>query len=1431
MSRRMSSSRWLRLWIVWSLLFAGTLQADPPQSEPAPPQPADKTAAPIQFNTIVWDVDHAALRALTKSELGVHEFYKTNGLVKRPDWISATIGDAVGELLSPPGRKAAAPGPLPLRAVAVRNKPVEMTLLGQDISSAMKRISEPTVRTINGQEATIFSGGEVPIFVPRTGDPEVAGWHEFGLKLKIRPHLLDDRRIALVLDFENSELNGPGTDGDDSSVRLISSQGFRLSAKMKLGEQLLVAQQTGKQDVTRLVQLQPVLHTDEAVAEKPSDQPKILPHPPAWPATNGTIAPKSTAQPNVPSDQFVVEDRWPLGEIKVGQQVVSLPARIEKNSVSFDVGFGMYFLEDKPKASRVIRIEPLPHSPGRRVTLTKPPFDADKRGDEKLAAILDSLQSATTTFVVPHSEVTMTEVLEQRLIRAAYDHIPRERRPQPIEVSVGDTFMLFGVDGLGEPANGHRSERGSFSLEHIDDGYFRATAIKPGITRLLQIFPTILSSEFGTTRLTEYLVKADTRELELHIREQFPTAQVTITSVGTNSLLLRGTVGSDEDSRGIAELAEQFTPNILNRLKVGATDDGASALEPRRMGTPARPIQPASAEEPQGTGKSAHPPKTVKTPQKSNDLRELRDEIRELRQEVRVLIQRLDRQKDSAGAGRGASGAGRGSPDPALDTTAGLPKLDKATKKTDDANGDLRSNPAAGSGDPRRAPALDIKSLVAVPVGVTDADRAAAAKLDAKVVWEMVDLPLSKAVQLLATDADINIVFDKLGLEEAGVDPETRISVTVKGVKLRSALKIVLEPLKLGHVFDGEVLKITSRERAEGSPVVVPYPVADLLGKGDVWDELRRLSELIMVTVRGEKEWLGGNTSTPKIHCDGATKSLVVRHTRSMHAELATFLELLRQTKRTTESTNGRSPPPASDEERRIADQLRTKITLNFENVPLKEVLSHLAKDRDLNIVLDSAGLEDESLKPTVPVSISLAQVQTSTALRLLLEPLQLDYVVKNEVVQVTSRQRAAGELVVATYPVGNLLWRKDQHGQPDEQSDLSDLCDLVMSMVEPNSWENVGGPATVRGNLPTRSLVIRQTRTNHARIRELLETLGKLGTETPKTTSQRERGGRRWEDIANRRGKYALPDEGEEAPLIATYSVADLVVSVQPVHLRFRVEDNKAEAVPPAEPVAVANSSAQLRELITSTIAPDSWEEVGGIGQMEFNDSTLSFVVRQIPAVHDELRALLDQLRKLQDQQVSLELRVIKTDDNFHGFGFDLPFSWTQLKPNEAHSLNPKDADALIAAAQREQRTSLFSLPKLTLMTGQPMTLDVNSGSLPAPLHLSGFVMPLAADGHRFTRLHLSARGTHEHTAAHHLTTVRDGHSLLLNVTDSYPVSTQTGVPILDKIPHVDRLFKNVTKSALKPGESLFLLATPRVIIAEEEETTPASPLQNAID
>ena len=81
--------------------------------------------------------------------------------------------------------------------------------------------------------------------------------------------------------------------------------------------------------------------------------------------------------------------------------------------------------------------------------------------------------------------------------------------------------------------------------------------------------------------------------------------------------------------------------------------------------------------------------------------------------------------------------------------------------------------------------------------------------------------------------------------------------------------------------------------------------------------------------------------------------------------------------------------------------------------------------------------------------------------------------------------------------------------------------------------------------------------------------------------------------------------------------------------------------------------------DLITATIAPDSWSEVGGSGSVRQYETTLSLVIRQTQKVHEEISDLLDQLRRLQDLQVTIEVRFIRlTDEFFERIGVDFDFN-----------------------------------------------------------------------------------------------------------------------------------------------------------------------------
>lgn len=89
-----------------------------------------------------------------------------------------------------------------------------------------------------------------------------------------------------------------------------------------------------------------------------------------------------------------------------------------------------------------------------------------------------------------------------------------------------------------------------------------------------------------------------------------------------------------------------------------------------------------------------------------------------------------------------------------------------------------------------------------------------------------------------------------------------------------------------------------------------------------------------------------------------------------------------------------------------------------------------------------------------------------------------------------------------------------------------------------------------------------------------------------------------------------------------------------------------------------VAADFDSLIELITSTIAPESWDEVGGPGAVSPYQGNLSLVISQTQEIHEQIADLLEQLRRLQDLQVTIEVRFITINDNFfERIGIDFDF------------------------------------------------------------------------------------------------------------------------------------------------------------------------------
>ena len=96
---------------------------------------------------------------------------------------------------------------------------------------------------------------------------------------------------------------------------------------------------------------------------------------------------------------------------------------------------------------------------------------------------------------------------------------------------------------------------------------------------------------------------------------------------------------------------------------------------------------------------------------------------------------------------------------------------------------------------------------------------------------EFIELPLKDVVTYFADLHGITIVLNNRDLDEVGVNSDTPITKTLKGISLRSALRLILTDHGLTYMIRDEVLQITNPDAA-GKPenlIRKVYPVGDLV--------------------------------------------------------------------------------------------------------------------------------------------------------------------------------------------------------------------------------------------------------------------------------------------------------------------------------------------------------------------------------------------------------------------------------------------------------------------------------------------------------------------------------------------------------------------------------------------------------------------------
>ena len=109
-------------------------------------------------------------------------------------------------------------------------------------------------------------------------------------------------------------------------------------------------------------------------------------------------------------------------------------------------------------------------------------------------------------------------------------------------------------------------------------------------------------------------------------------------------------------------------------------------------------------------------------------------------------------------------------------------------------------------------------------------ERRIEASLKTPVLLKYDKRPLRDVMDDLARLADINIHLDQQGMAIEGITYETPVTINLsQEISLKSALLLILEPMRMNYVITNDVLKVTSGELTNTKVYTKSYPVADLI--------------------------------------------------------------------------------------------------------------------------------------------------------------------------------------------------------------------------------------------------------------------------------------------------------------------------------------------------------------------------------------------------------------------------------------------------------------------------------------------------------------------------------------------------------------------------------------------------------------------------
>ncbi len=110
--------------------------------------------------------------------------------------------------------------------------------------------------------------------------------------------------------------------------------------------------------------------------------------------------------------------------------------------------------------------------------------------------------------------------------------------------------------------------------------------------------------------------------------------------------------------------------------------------------------------------------------------------------------------------------------------------------------------------------------------------------------------------------------------------------------------------------------------------------------------------------------------------------------------------------------------------EARISEALDQPVDFSIDPEPLKDAIDFIATRYQIPIMLDTKTLEDASIDTSTEVKLAVPGIKLRNVLKLLLEelPQPLTYVIEDEVMKITTVEKANEKLQIRMYPVGDIV-------------------------------------------------------------------------------------------------------------------------------------------------------------------------------------------------------------------------------------------------------------------------------------------------------------------------------------------------------------------------------------------------------------------------